>query len=156
MLNNINIKNKNLYSLTNTLLNTNSNIITKNVYETLFLNFVDIINVIDDDTGNVFLSTGANITTNINSSNTDNTTMNNKKINKLKVNYEDGTNKLGGLSVNKISDTWYQIRSTIYVDKEISSLELISYDETQTYITIDVSDLEVGNYYTLDQILKIR
>ena len=156
MLNNASIKNKNLFSLTNTLLNTDNNTISKNIYETLYINFVDIINVVDNDTGNVYLSTGANITTNINSINSDNTTMNNKKISKLKINYQDGTDKVVGLHVRRYSNTWYHIRSTIYVDKETSTVDLISNDETQTYITIDVSNLEVGNYYTLEQDLNVR
>ena len=158
MLNNINIKNKNLYGLTNASLITDNKLINKNVYETLFINYVNTINVIDEDTGNIFLSTGANITTNINSANTDDTTMNNKKIYKIKINYEDGTDKTMGADIQRVlaGNKWFTIRETIYVDKEISTIDIISKDETQTYLTINVNDLEVGKYYTLYQEMKIE
>ena len=158
MLNNINIKNKNLYGLTNVSLITDNKLINKNVYETLFINYVNTINVIDEDTGNIFLSTGANITTNINSANTDDTTMNNKKIYKIKINYEDGTDKTMGADIQRVlaDNKWFVIRETIYVDKEISTIDIISKDETQTYLTINVNDLEVGTYYTLTQEMKIE
>lgn len=156
MLNGIDINNKSLYGKTNTLLSVDNQLINKNIYETLYINFINIINVIDQDTGNTYISSATNITTNINETNGDSTTMNNKKIHKIRINYEDGTDKTGMCGVYKYSDDFYEITSTIYVDKEISTIDIISNDETQIYITIDNLDLEVGNYYTLNQYLSIE
>lgn len=156
MLNGIDINKKELYGKTNTKLTIDNEIINKNIYETLYVNYIDIINVLDQETGNTYLSTATNITTNINQTNEDDTTMNNKKLNKIRINYEDGTTKTGLCCYNAVSDTFYIIQSTIYVDKEISTIEFISNDETQSYITIDSLSLEVGSYYTLEQYLHIK
>ena len=84
--------------------------------------------------------------------------MNNKKIYKIKINYEDGTDKTMGADIQRVlaDNKWFVIRETIYVDKEISTIDIISKDETQTYLTINVNDLEVGKYYTLSESLRIE
>ena len=156
MLNNIEIGNKNLYGLTNVLLDQETNTTTKNIYETLYLNFINTINVIDEDTNKIYIDTGSNITTNINSSNIDNTTMENKKLAKININFEDGTTKTQTIELTSTGTNEYLIRATIYISDEIETIDIISNDETQTYITLDASDLTTGLYYTLEESLRIE
>lgn len=156
MLNNIDIENKNLYGLTNVLLDQDTNTTTKNIYETLYINFINSINVVDEDTNTSYLITGTNITTNINSSNIDNTTMENKKLAKININFEDGTTKTQTIELTSTGTNEYLIRATIYVSDEIETIDIISNDETQTYITIEVDDLTTGQYYTLEESLRIE
>lgn len=156
MLNNLIIKYKYLDSITRTNLVYNTEELTKNIYEKLYINFVNTINVIDKDTNTNYLSTGTNITTNINDTNSDSTTMNNKKIAKIKINYQDSTDNTIGIGIIKTDDTHYTITGTIYIDKEIETIDIISNDTTETYITLDGSNLEVGKYYTLSESLRIE
>ena len=156
MLNGVDIVNKNLLGLTNIVLDQDTNTINKNVYETLYLNFINSINVINKDTGIINLSASTYINSNINSENSDNTTMENSKIAWLRINYEDGTDRITGMGLIRNDDTHYTITATIYIDNEVSTLDIISYDENQIYMTLDISDLEVGNNYTLTQNLRIE
>lgn len=155
MLNNIDIGNKNLYGLTNSLLVQDTNTTNKNIYESVYINFINTINVIDEDTNIQYITTGTNITANINSSNEDSTTMNNKKIAKININFEDGTTKTQTVELNPIGTNEYFIRATMYVPKEIETIDIISNDETQTYITMEIPDLVMNQYYTLEQNLRI-
>lgn len=156
MLNGVDIVNKNLLGITNVVLDQDTNTINKNVYETLYLNFINSINVINKDTGIINLSASTYINSNINSENSDNTTMENSKIAWLRINYEDGTDRITGMGLIRNDDTHYTITATIYIDNEVSTLDIISYDENQIYMTLDISDLEVGNNYTLTQNLRIE
>ena len=156
ILNGVDIVNKNLLGLTNIVLDQDTNTINKNVYETLYLNFINSINVINKDTGIINLSASTYINSNINSENSDNTTMENSKIAWLRINYEDGTDRITGMGLIRNDDTHYTITATIYIDNEVSTLDIISYDENQIYMTLDISDLEVGNNYTLTQNLRIE
>ena len=66
MLNNINITSKNLYGKTNLQLVQDTNTLTKNIYETLFVNFINTINVIDEDTNTRFPLASNYVNSNIN------------------------------------------------------------------------------------------
>ena len=156
MLNNIGIQNKNLYGLTNVMLDQDNNMINKNIYETLFLNFINTINVINEDTGNTYLSSGTYITTNINNPLNDITLMNNTKIGNLRINYEDGTNKVVGIGLIRTDDTYYTITSTFLADSEVDTIDIISKDTNEIYITLNGSNLETGKTYTLQESLRIE
>lgn len=156
MLNNIGIQNKNLYGLTNVMLDQDNNMINKNIYETLFLNFINTINVINEDTGNTYLSSGTYITTNINNPLNDITLMNNTKIGNLRINYEDGTNKVVGIGLIRNDDTHYTITSTFLADSEVDTIDIISKDTNEIYITLNGSNLEAGKTYTLEESLRIE
>lgn len=155
MLNNIDIGNKNLYGLTNGLLVQDTNTTNKNIYESVYINFINTINVIDEDTNIQYITAGTNITTNINGLNEDSTTMNNKKIAKININFEDGTTKTQTVELTSIGSNEYFIRATIYISGEIETIDIISNDETQTYITMEIPDLAMNQYYTMEQNLRI-
>lgn len=156
MLNNVDIENKNLYGLTNIMLDQDNNIVNKNIYETLFLNFINTINVINEDTGNTYISSGTYITTNINNPLNDITLMNNTKIGNLCINYEDGTNKVVGIGLIRNDDTHYTITSTFLADSEVDTIDIISKDTNEIYITLNGSNLEAGKTYTLEESLRIE
>lgn len=152
MLNNIEINKENLISETNLDLTTNDMIITKNIYENLFFNFTNNINVIDEDKEISYPNTANFINNNINTGtqiNFENTT-----CSKFRINYADETTKVSQLEwlpINKFNKT---TNISLYIDKEVVSLDLISNDEQTIYLTIDISNMEVGSYCNITQ--KIR
>ena len=153
MLNNIDITQKNLYGETNLNLVQDNNTITKNMYETLFLNFINNIGVIDSDTGNRFPLAANYINTNINigtQSNSETTS-----VLKVRINYGDLTTKVFNLPWTIIDDYNRQTEFSLYVSKEIESIDYISSDETTIYCSKQL-DLIVGNIYTIKQYLKVE
>ena len=156
MLNNIDISKQILIGITNAPLIENNNTINKNIYETLYLNYVNNINVIDQDTNTYYNASASNITTNINGTNNDSTTMENKRIGKIRINFQDGTTRIETVNIEAISDNRYVITVTIYADDYMDTIDIISKDETETYITFDVSGYPINNYHTIRQYLKIE
>lgn len=132
--------------------------LTKNVYEALYINFINTINVIDEDTNTQYQQTATNINTNINNitNNFGESTMNSKKIGNIQINWNDGTISLYGLDIIQNNTTDYTITDTIYIEKAIDTIDINSSDNSQTYMTIDASNLSIGNYYTLTQKLRIE
>lgn len=145
------------YDLTDNLLNV-GNYITKNIYEALYINFMNTINVIDSDTQTKYQTTANNITSNINNSENNNggTLMNNKKIANLQINWQNDTPTITGIGIIQNDTTNYTITATIYIDRPVETIDINSSDNSQTYITLDNLDLEVGKYYTLTQELEIE
>lgn len=157
LLNNDTISQSDLIGETNKVLISDSGNITKNIYEKLYINFINTINVIDEDNNVLYQETASNINSNINSSlNVDNTLMNNKKIAKMMINCEDATCLSRLIQLTQINDTQYTIEGTFYVDNNIDTIDIVSYDETFKYLTIDGSNLEVGKTYTFSQSLRIE
>ena len=153
-LNNNIINTQNLYSQTNSLLNSNEQSITKNIYETLYINFFNTINIKNaNDPNNVIINVpGAS---RLNGSISGYNSYNNVKIGLVKVNYTDNTSQnITGLEITKNSDTNYTISFVIYVPKEISSIQIMSADGMTTYQTIN-PNLQTGKFYRITQDVKI-
>lgn len=151
-LNDISIQPNNLIGTTMTTLITNSDPITKNIYENLFINFNNKIQVIDQDTNTLYPLSANYINQNINTGTQ--TNYNNTKIGKIRINYGDSTNEIGNISWVEHSN-YMQTEFSIYVGKEIISIDFISNDETTTYIS-KTYDLTIGNIYTISQKLKVQ
>jgi len=150
-INDISIDTQNLLSATQLEMIVNNNSITKNIYENLFINFINTLNVIDEDTDTSFINVANYINTNINIGTQ--TNYNNTKCSKFRINYEDETtsiNTLEWLPINKYNKT---TQITFYADKNITSIDLISEDETTVYLNIPV-EVEIGKTYTIKQ--KVR
>ena len=182
--NNGEIYNRNLYNLTNfsnrytataeipnfklnnqtlhttSLLSHNNNImvakqidLTKNVYEEMFINYITQFNITNDenDTNNIEAASRL-----VNSMLTND--FNNTFIGKYKINYDDNTSTIKGLSYKDLVytdlSTTYTI--TIYVDKKIKNIQLISNDEDTTYYSINCENLEIGKYYKISQDLRLE
>ena len=153
MLNDIDIDMQTLLGITNLELVENNDTIQKNVYETLFLNFIDTINVIDEDTSTNFpiasnyINTNINIGTQINS--------NTSSVGKVRINFEDSSVKVFNITWNTIDDTHKSTTFSIYAEKEIQSLDFLSNDENTIYCTKDIDTIE-GNFYTITQYLRVE
>lgn len=151
-LNGIELNPKDLVGETNTTLVEDGNTVSKNIYEVLYLNYINTINVLDNESV-IQANPGRYINTNINVGTEEN--YNNSKCTKVRVNYADNSTKVFNIGWTNQDDTHKYCEFTINVDKNISNIELISNDESTTYITIQ-RELEVGKAYTFKQYLKVE
>lgn len=151
MLNDTNIEQENLVSETNLSMVNNQSTITKNIYEMLLINFINTINVIDEDTTTNYPTTANYVNTNINTGTQSN--YEDTQCSKYRINYTDTTTSISTLNWSSIDRFNKQTIISIYVDKAISSIDLISSDETTIYLNIPI-EATVGQYYTIRQ--KIR
>lgn len=155
-LNGITLQPKNLLSYSNNTINSDTTELTKNVYESVLLNFINTIDVVDEETQTNYPNDASYINTNINVGNE--TNYNNTKITKARINYESGS-KIIPIKWNDIStDTTIAKQTTfsIYVSSALTSIDFISEDETFIYITKEYEGLQVGNYYTITQKIRIE
>lgn len=152
-LNDINLDSQNLFSETNLELVTNNNTITKNIYETLYLNFINAINVINEDTNVIYSNTASYINENINTGTQNN--CESSAIEKIRINYQSSS-VVKNIIWTKIDDVHKQTDFALKINEPILNIDFISNDELTTYITIDTSSLEVGNTYKITQKLRIE
>ena len=149
-LNGINLDLKKLISNTNFDICNESNITNKNIYEMVFVNYINTISVLDEDTGETYNDTANYVNTNINTGTE--TNCNNTFIGKVRINFSTP-------QVQLIQWTWnvdhYETSFTIYTSQIPSSIEFISNDETTTYIT-KILEFEANKFYTISQKLRIE
>lgn len=150
MLNNTEINTQNLLSETNFNMVQNTNTITKNIYETVFLNFINTINVSNEDTQTNLLDDANYINTNINTGTQ--TNYNNTYIGKIRINTTTPT--IQSITWYNLDDTHLMTNFPLSVSEAIPTIDFISNDETTTYLTIDTSSMEIGKDYVISQ--KIR
>lgn len=151
-LNDMTLDLKELVGKTNYVLVDDDKPISKNVYEMLYLNYINTLNVKDNE-NIVQLNSSKYVNENINVGTEAN--YNNSKCTKVEIVYDDNTNKIFPIAWERIDDTHKSTEFTIYVDKPILEINLISNDQTTTYITIQ-RELEEGKYYTFKQYLKVE
>lgn len=152
-LNGITLSPKDLIGKTNMQLVSDTMGISKNIYEVLFLNFINTINVIDNEE-NIVTASGRYINQNINvgtQTNQDNT-----KCNKVLITWEDNTTKEFSISWTKTDDTHCYTEFTLYIQQNIASIEFMSSDLSTTYISLNASNMETGKFYTIKQYLKVE
>ena len=149
-LNGIQLDLKKLISNTNFNICNENNITDKNIYEMMFVNYINTITCIDEDTNTIYSNTANYINENINTgteANYDNT-----KMTKVRINFTTP-------QIQLIDWTWnedhYETEFTIYTDEIPTSIEFISDDETTTYITKEL-EFEQNKYYTISQKLRIE
>lgn len=151
-LNDTSITKNDLISETNLQMNSNNQQWTKNIYEVVDLNFLNTIRVIDEDTNTEYLDSAIKL----NEATTDGgeTNYQNTPCNKFRINYNDDSTSIHNLVWTSIDDTHKETLITFYVDKAITSIDLISNDETTIYLKIPV-EVEVGKYYSISQKIRI-
>lgn len=150
-LNGINLMPSKLLGTTMLELVNNTNNITKNVYENLFINFNNKIQVIDEDTSVFYPETANYINTSVSYGTQQN--YEGQKISKMRINYADDTNRVipfhwtdnGGIK---------EYTYSIYVSKAINSIDFMNAEENFTYISKQY-DFEIGKTYTITQRLRI-
>jgi hypothetical protein len=150
------ITKENLLGKTNSILISNSETIVKNIYETLNINFINTLQIRNDnDEVNPILNpVGAS---RLNNSISETTDYNNMKALKVKINFTDNTNYIIQLNANqiyKISDTSYIYDFDIYASKDITNIQIISNDEITVYQTI-TSIFIADGFYNITQMVEI-
>lgn len=157
-INDIEIEAKDLKSYTNNILITDTVPFTKNIYEAVYLNFANTVNMVDrNDVDNETLNVvGASrvIDSTGNTLDYDNT-----KANKYKINYTDDTNVVKDIVPTFNGDydnPLYTYEFLLYVGKEISNIQIISNDGNTVYLTIDGSNFEVNKLYSVSQGVTIE
>lgn len=151
-LNGITIGKNNLISKTNFKIVEDTTNWAKNIYEVVDVNFLNIINIIDEDTNTEYMLGAIKVNNGITDGGT--TNYNNTRCIKYRVNYEDNTTLVNTITWGDINDLVKQTYFTIYVDKAIKSIDLISNDESTIYLTIN-GNFEIENYYRINQKVRI-
>lgn len=159
MLNDVTISENDLISETNLSLTKDTTDITKNVYETLNINFANSISIRNDnDPNNPILNPIAAVR--LNGATTQNNNYDDVKATKVKVNYTDGTNIVITLNpemqILALTDTTYQYNFILHISKEVDNLQIISFDENTVYQTIDTLNLEVDKTYNILQEVEVQ
>lgn len=147
-----------LISATDVSITEDSTDITKNIYETVNVNFVNSISMRNDnDPNNTILNPTGAIRLNVSASQL--IDYENAQATKVKINYSDNTSQIITLTpevqIVRVNDTEYQYNFGVYVSKAINNMQIISYDETTIYQTIDSLNLTVGKAYNILQTVEI-
>lgn len=152
LLNDINITQKKLLGETNTVLINDARTITKNIYETLYINFIRSIAVKDEDTNTYYPTTATYINQNINTGTKQNCEM--SFVGKVRINYQD--NAIMQILEWTYNVDHYETSFVIDTHNEIpTSVDFMSNDETTIYITKDLT-LDSNKYYKINQKLRIE
>lgn len=153
-LNSIDLTSKNLLSETNLVLVKDENVLQKNEYETLYVNFINGIVIADRNTTTQILNQQAS--TFINSAiNSDNGYNQAQICPKIKLTYQDFSTKEISFEYQNQQETSTNIAFSVYVDKLIQYAEIMSNDQTTIYQTIDLSGLELNKYYVIKEKLEV-
>ena len=154
-LNDIVLTPKNLMSVNNNVINSDTTELTKNVYENVLLNFVNSIHVIDEDTGETYPEASTYINTNLNIG----TRLNQEKsmLGKVRLNYEEGSliQTIVWEDISTDNLIAKQTSFSVYVSSPIVSVDFLNYDETFIYLTKNY-DFEIGRTYTMSQKIRIE
>ncbi len=151
-LNGINISLEELIGLTNKTILSDNVVFQKNIFEELFINFISLINIKNENTNQIISNiNGASILNNSisNLANYDDT-----KMTKYKINYLDGTTKINNLAIPEIIGNIANYTITIF-NNNINNIELISNDENLSYITIDLTSYENNKFYAIKQKMEV-
>lgn len=156
MLNETTIIGEQLRGYDMTEISNNSEEIEKNIYETLYVNVFNKINMInkndpDNPINNIVgASRLANSVSTRLEENPD--TYANSKIAKVRINYKNGNSYIKGIISCNITNNISDIQFQITIVSDILNIELISNDEATTYQRIvDVEDYELGKTYLISQ-----
>jgi hypothetical protein len=158
LLNNDTIAQNDLIGQTNGVLVSDNTQFTKNIYETVDLNFSNtlIIRNDNDENNKILNPIGAS---RLNNSVSQTVDYGNAQATKIKVNYSDNTNIIIELNpavqVTLINDTQATYSFNIYVQKEIDNIQIISQDENTVYQTISGLNLTIGKTYNITQDVEV-
>ena len=151
LLNDETIKQENLISETNSSLVSNNQDIDKNIYETLYINFINTINVKDEDTNTLYPNAATYVNSNINIGTKQNCEM--SYVGKVALNYTDNTIMQ---TITWVYDTdHYKTSFTIDCTNEVPTIDFMSNDESTIYISKEL-DVNVGSYYVIEQKIRIE
>lgn len=150
LLNNVTISNENLYSSTSYELIDNTQTINKNVYENLYINFINAITMQNRNTNDYSYNLQGSSRLNISSGK--DLDYENAKATKIRVTYDDETSYITKVSSTLVNNVYrYSIGVHVPSDTNIQKIEIISNDEVTTYQTISNLNLENNKYYVITQ-----
>lgn len=153
-INDIDITNKKLISKTNLDLINNNDTFRKNIYEKLYLNFINFLQIIDRNNNNNKFNSEASSFLN-NAVNTPYNYDKTKLYNKAILYYQNGSSREIRYEYQNKQEYSLNIALVINVDDYLDKLELVSNDKEITYQTIDLSNLKIGKYYNINQKLEV-
>ena len=140
---------KDLMSVNNNMIINDINGFTKNVYETVYLNFVNTISVVNqNETQPIYNSA---VATKLNTSINNPTDYDNLKLTKCRINYQDGTSTVSNFQATSQNDGSYELLMTFYLSKLADTLELVSEDEQTVYLTYNLANTEINKIYSFKQ-----
>lgn len=150
LLNDTTISGESLYGATNYELVENAQVINKNVYEDLYINFINAITMQNQNT-DVYVN-NINGATRLNQSSNKVLDYENAKATKIRVTYDDNTSYITIVSSTLVNNVYrYSIGVHVPSDTNIQKIEIISNDEVTTYQTISNLNLEGNKYYVITQ-----
>ena len=145
---------KNLLSKTKFKMIADTKTFEKNVYETIYLNFITSFLVADKNNPNRIInnqSASVLINNSINNEGYENTYLYPKVI----INYQDNSVEELLYSKKRLGDTKVRFTFSLNPKKEVRSAEFVSNDKETVYQTIDLVELEVGKFYAIKQDMEV-
>lgn len=157
LLNDTTIAKNDLLGQTNFILVDDDTEITKNIYETVNINFANTISIRNDNNlANKILNPNGAIRLNNSTSNLGD--YSDAKGLHIKVNYTDNTSSIINLDSSQVtftSDTEATYSFDIYVNKAINNIQIVSNDNATIYQTMDNLNLVVGKTYSITQDVEV-
>ena len=155
LLNNVTISEEKLYGDTNYELIDSTQIINKNVYENLYINFVNAISMQNQNTDEYSYNLPGS--SRLNTSSSKDLDYEKAKASKIRVSYSTGTEYISR-ATNEINNgvCTYTIYLYVPVGENIQKIEIISEDEITTYQTISNLNLESNKYYVITQDVHVE
>ena len=157
LLNDTTIAKNDLLGQTNVILVDDDTEITKNIYETVNINFANTISIRNDnDPNNKILNPAAAVRLNSSTSNLGD--YSDAKGSHIKVNYTDNTSSIINLDSSQVtftSDTEATYSFDLYVNKAINNIQIVSNDNATVYQTMTNLNLVVGKTYSITQDVEV-
>ena len=144
---------KDLMSVNNNAVVSDTNGFTKNIYETVYLNFVNTISVVNQNEAQSVYNN--EVATKLNTSINNPTDYDDLKLTKFRVNYQDGTNTVSNLQSTLQADGSYVLLMTFYLINLADTIVLVSEDEQTVYLTYNLSNTEINKIYSFKQRVRI-
>ena len=141
-----------LYGTTGYNLVLNYRPLQKNRYEIIHLNFINTINVIDEDTDILYPYSAVRVNYSTNTGGQLN--YDNCKCAKYRINYTDSTSSTNVLSWSPINEYNKKTTFIIYAEKDAESIDLLSADQSAIYLHI-TGNFEEGKYYQIKQKARV-
>lgn len=145
----------NILGETNKDLLSNTQDIDKNIYEDLYINFFTTLNMENRNTDNYIKNLPGAIRLNQSVSKLADYDV--SKCTKVKINYDDGSSRIGGIECN-ITDGVGTYEILVYnpTDKNVISIDFISEDESTIYNTISNINMTSDKIYKISQKVHIE
>lgn len=156
-LNSEQIANEQLLGQTNQVLVSANKAISKNVYEELFINFNNQINVIDNDNNlNLSMQAASNY---VNQSVSNGSNYDGLFVGYAKINYQN-SNQIVPIVFNNIDldDLTATCSFTFMSDStnQVQSIQILSNDQSNVYATIQGNNFQLGKVYAVTQEIQIN